>query len=36
VAHASFPEADNAVSKNNARPTAAIAAGLGGLSKEAP
>jgi hypothetical protein len=36
VAHASFPEADNALSKNSARPTAAIAAGLGGFSNEAP
>jgi hypothetical protein len=35
VAHASFPDADSAVSKNKARPTAAIAAGVGRFSNEA-
>jgi hypothetical protein len=35
VAHASFPDADSDVSKNNARPKAAIALGEGGFSNEA-
>jgi hypothetical protein len=35
VAHASFPDADKPLSKNNARPTAAIAAAVGGFPNDA-